>query len=603
MSERSVLAMPHGHRSSIAALLGLLAVAAAEAPKLPKPIVLEGSESHHDLRYLPDERYTGNPHLRGDREMLLDLHLPEGRGQGPYPVVFTYHGGAWTTGSKEGTGFNPLFQALLGRGYAVIGFNYVMRGKDVVPQVFYDTQDAVRWVRMNAEKYRLDPTRIGASGISAGGWLASYMGFTHGDVVIHETQGGGMEIAAFAQGGKRGNPPWGFANLHDWWGKAPAFAFPAWNPEPAWPEHCGTVQAVSYDFSMWHSHVQPGGASANQWAGKDHHHKDEKFFTAAGVIYDYSWITTARGQQHGPAFDSPCVPLDGGAATVPLAERIAQFYAREFGPEGRAPAPEIRPFLRVFAAPVTVSLLVPDPAMVIHYTTDGSAPTTASPLYTASFTIDAATTVKALAIIAGRKPSGVVSATFLPGPVPPRISGPDGVLLPPGERGKPYRIAFTADTPEAVWRLGGEMLPTRLDVKNSKEPLVDRIGLSLDPATGVLSGTPKRGGAFWVQIQCARGAGRLASIRNYVLRVAGDPGAPTPDAAGSEDPNQELARLRGWSPAHQQGLMEALTAAGHAPVLADAGDEALLLVPGDQLGKARPVLEAYARKNGLKTAR
>ena len=51
-------------------------------------------------------------------------------------------------------------------------------------------------------------------------------------------------------------------------------------------------------------------------------------------------------------------------------------------------------------------------AATIYYTTDGSTPTTASPVYSGSFTLTASATVKTMAVAAGYLDSAVASATF-----------------------------------------------------------------------------------------------------------------------------------------------------------------------------------------------
>lgn len=576
-------------------------LAAGDAPKV-KRITIPGATAHYDLAYLPESRYTGDVGPRGDTQMMLDLFLPD-KAAKPYPVVFTYHGGAWTTGNKEGTGFDLLIETLTKRGYAVVAFNYIMVWKDIVPQIFYDTQDGVRFLRLNAKKFNIDPTRFGVTGISAGGWLASYMGFTHGDVVMVGTQGAGMQFTEFANGGKRGAKPFEYSphELKDRWGSDLVLVHPAWNPEPAWPDQYGVVQALSYDFSMWHSFAQNASCVPNQWAGEGHKHKNEKEILAVGLPYDYS-VLSAPGWKgkgtHGPGFDQMCHSITGKGA-VTLAERMLEYFERQFGPEGRAPAPEVRPYLRIFADTTTVSMLVPDPSMAIHYTTDGSTPTTASPVYKAPFSVSARTEVKAIATIADRKPSGVVTATFIPGPVPPRITGPDA--LPPAERGKPYQANLTHDGGPIIWRLSGEILPQKIgDLKNPNSPIVDLIGLKLDPATGVLSGTPKRGGTYWVQIQCARGNRQLATLRNYRLVIAGDQGPAIDTGDTSADTNTEIARLKSWPPAQVQALLAALTKAGCAPVAEDSDPaDVMLLVPADQITKAKAMTKDYATKAKL----
>ena len=53
----------------------------------------------------------------------------------------------------------------------------------------------------------------------------------------------------------------------------------------------------------------------------------------------------------------------------------------------------------------------------IHYTTDGSTPTTGSQLYSAPFTISASTTVKAIATASGYTQSAQGSASYTYAPV------------------------------------------------------------------------------------------------------------------------------------------------------------------------------------------
>jgi acetyl esterase/lipase len=43
-----------------------------------------------------------------------------------------------------------------------------------------DVQLAIRWLRQNANRFRIDPTRIGALGESAGGHLALFLGSLNG---------------------------------------------------------------------------------------------------------------------------------------------------------------------------------------------------------------------------------------------------------------------------------------------------------------------------------------------------------------------------------------------------------------------------------------
>jgi acetyl esterase/lipase len=103
----------------------------------------------------------------------------------PTPVVMIFHGGGWTSGSKENVPRNsnfPSIRALLGNGISVATINYRLIGKHtdgVVPPVkasLNDAARAVQFVRSKARDWNIDKERIAAAGNSAGAcsslWLA-----------------------------------------------------------------------------------------------------------------------------------------------------------------------------------------------------------------------------------------------------------------------------------------------------------------------------------------------------------------------------------------------------------------------------------------------
>ena len=594
-------------RTTSILLLALAAMTpspAAAGNGLPKPKDFPGVKQIRDVRYLPDDRYVGDPSLRRDNELCLDIYLPES-GAGPFPVLLNVHGGGYGGGDKGSGG--SLIKPATSKGYAVVGLNYLLRPKDIMPQVFYDIQDALRFLRSNAKKYDLDPTRIGAVGWSAGGWLMSNIAFVGGDALICGLHGDAVTMQDFATGGNgRMSKPWyhvpkGIEKVKG----IPGFVFPAWSPRPAWPDQYGQLQAVCYDFSRWRRYVHPAAAAVNHMVGVGF--ASSKMCDGASgaapkgrVHYAYSELTgdKYKGKQpHVPKLTEPCLSADGKGEVL-LAERIFQFFDREFGPEGRAPAPEIRPFLRVIDdEPVEVRMLVPDASMTIHYTTDGSDPSTSSPVYKAPFVIKGEAVVKALATIKGRRPSGVSIATFIKGPMPPVITAPDQVTLPPAAVGEPYQVAFTATCKEPIaWRLSGEIVPRR---PAPRAPKADFMGLTLDRSTGVLSGTPKIGGTWWVQVQASLGPGKIATTRNYLLPINGKGGVvPATDDSG-KDTNTEVGTLKHWPQDQVDGLLAVLGKAGLSPVTQDEGEQVLLLVPKDQLEQAGKLTRSFARKAKL----
>ena len=75
-------------------------------------------------------------------------------------------------------------------------------------------------------------------------------------------------------------------------------------------------------------------------------------------------------------------------------------------------APTFTPAAGTFIATQSVTLADTSTGAVIHFTTDGSTPTTASATYSKAISVTKTTTVRALAQAPGLAPSAVVSATF-----------------------------------------------------------------------------------------------------------------------------------------------------------------------------------------------
>ena len=113
--------------------------------------------------------------------LLLDAFVPEDRG--PHPAVVLVHGGGWRSGSR--VGWSTTGRALAGEGIAAFSIDYRLSGEAVFPAARNDVLDAVRWIRANAPQYRVDPSRIGLMGGSAGANL-SLLAATMGDGALDQ---------------------------------------------------------------------------------------------------------------------------------------------------------------------------------------------------------------------------------------------------------------------------------------------------------------------------------------------------------------------------------------------------------------------------------
>ena len=119
-------------------------------------------------------------HLDGFRPLLLDLVLPAAGG--PVPMVVWIHGGAWLRGSNKPYAtpvpVELIRDSLLDAGIAVASVQYRLSGEAIFPAQIHDVKAAVRWLRHHAAELRLDPSRFGAWGDSAGGHLAALLAVT-----------------------------------------------------------------------------------------------------------------------------------------------------------------------------------------------------------------------------------------------------------------------------------------------------------------------------------------------------------------------------------------------------------------------------------------
>ena len=161
-----------------AAALLLPSVAYAQKPSAA-PAIPEG------VTFEPSVEYA-NP---DGQHLKLDLARPK-EGNGPFPAILCIHGGGFRAGSRQG--YDVLCLRLAAKAYVAVTLDYRLAPKYPFPAAIHDTKEAIRWLRGNAQKYHIDPERIGVTGGSAGGHLAQFLGVT-ADVKEFEGVGGHRE--------------------------------------------------------------------------------------------------------------------------------------------------------------------------------------------------------------------------------------------------------------------------------------------------------------------------------------------------------------------------------------------------------------------------
>ncbi|MBN1154436.1 alpha/beta hydrolase [candidate division KSB1 bacterium] len=129
---------------------------------------------------LPSVKVIDNiPYRDGDSEAWrLDMAIPENFGEKPFPAIVIIHGGGWRAGSKQVNVYRTLLLDYAFQGYVTLSVEYRLVDEAPFPACIEDVKCAVRWLRAHAEKYNVDPERIGAFGHSAGAHLALMVAMT-----------------------------------------------------------------------------------------------------------------------------------------------------------------------------------------------------------------------------------------------------------------------------------------------------------------------------------------------------------------------------------------------------------------------------------------
>jgi acetyl esterase/lipase len=122
-----------------------------------------------------------------DPKQALDIYLPN-EGDGPFPIVFFAHGGAWQRGMKDDVQVLPFIKGVT-RGYAVVSLGYRLVPNVRYPDNMFDIKAAMRWIAQNAETFLLDSSRTALCGASAGAHLTMMAAFTQGQAAFGDVPG------------------------------------------------------------------------------------------------------------------------------------------------------------------------------------------------------------------------------------------------------------------------------------------------------------------------------------------------------------------------------------------------------------------------------
>jgi acetyl esterase/lipase len=153
------------------AALALILDAPARAEVRPSgPLDMSVLIATH-YRVAPNQPYL----MAGGWTGRLDLYLPRRPKSGPMPVALLFHGGGWTSGSKDEIALDVV--PYLAMGMAVANVDYRLSTTAPAPAAVQDARCALRWVVRHADEYGLDTNKVVTVGSSAGGHLALMAAF------------------------------------------------------------------------------------------------------------------------------------------------------------------------------------------------------------------------------------------------------------------------------------------------------------------------------------------------------------------------------------------------------------------------------------------
>lgn len=129
----------------------------------------------HDLS-IPEREWSGTtyenvPYSEISEAEYLNLYVPDDV-ENP-PLLILVHGGGFVSNDCTSRQARLMYEYFRANGYACASVNYRLADEAIYPAAVEDVKAAVKFPRVNAERYGYDPDRFVLWGESAGGYLAT----------------------------------------------------------------------------------------------------------------------------------------------------------------------------------------------------------------------------------------------------------------------------------------------------------------------------------------------------------------------------------------------------------------------------------------------
>jgi acetyl esterase/lipase len=133
-------------------------------------LVAAAARAEENITITPDVVYG---HKDG-MAMTFDVYQPKKDANGA-GIVFMVSGGwysRWNPPASNGGSYKPMLDA----GFTVFAVRHGSSPRYVIPEIIEDVRRSVRYIRLHATQFGVDPERLGVTGGSAGGHLSLMLG-------------------------------------------------------------------------------------------------------------------------------------------------------------------------------------------------------------------------------------------------------------------------------------------------------------------------------------------------------------------------------------------------------------------------------------------
>jgi acetyl esterase/lipase len=137
-------------------------------------IAQSSSAADPEIAITPDVVYGHKDGLA----MTFDVFTPkDANGAG---ILFMVSGG-WYSQWTQPEQMQPFVMPLTSKGFTVLAVRHGSSPRYTIPEAVSDVRRSVRYIRLNAAAFGIDPDRLGVYGMSAGGHLSLMLGTTADD--------------------------------------------------------------------------------------------------------------------------------------------------------------------------------------------------------------------------------------------------------------------------------------------------------------------------------------------------------------------------------------------------------------------------------------